>query len=284
MCVTSNGTPLAFERHFGRGRIIAIRSPTPALNGALAWSDNAAIMLSLAGDGPVLFDEWSHGQPRDDSVMGMIVQVGLWPVLLQAVVALLLYVWSTAGYRRIDPPAVHRRPSSHDQVRTLGYLYGRSLSPGVAASRIYTEVLSRVATAERCSPSQVQARLAASRPEAAQRLQRILADVASAAQTEGPTCAKCGYLLAGSVGEACPDCGAPIPLKTRERIAATPVDVLSRRDTDLQPKAGGVLGLYYKIVGSKPNPSHVVDDILARAITDSHQLALEITRGRRNPR
>ena len=284
ICVTENGVPLAFEQRFGQGRIVVIRSPTPALNRALAWSDNAAILLSLAGNGPVLFDEWSHNQPRDDSVMGMIYQVGLWPVLAQSVAALLVYVWSTLGYRRIDPPANNRRPSSRDQIRTLGYLYGRSLGPGTASTRVYTEVLSRVASAVRCSPSQVQARLAAVNPAAAQRLTRILADVAQAAQTEGPACLKCGYSLAGATGTDCPDCGTLIPQQTRVRIAATPVDVLSRTSADEKPRSRGIVGLFQKATGSQPHPSHLIDDILIRALTDSHHLALEITRDRRNTR
>lgn len=282
LCVTDRGVPLAVEQRIGRGRIVVIRAPSPALNRALVWSDNAAILLALAGNGPVLLDEWSHGQARDDSVMGMIYQVGLWPVLAQAIAALLLYVWSTLGYRRIDPAQTARRPSSRDQIRTLGFLYSRSLRPGNAATRVHTEVLSRVAGAARCSPSQVQARLASSNPEAAQKLARILADVAFAAQTEGPTCLRCGYSLAGSTSAQCPDCGAMIPDKTRKLIAETPVDVLTRAPAEDAPKPRGVFGVFHKVTGAAPRPSQLIDDILIRALTASHQLALEITRDRRN--
>ena len=53
--------PLVVTARAGRGTVVALADPSPLQNRRLAYADNAALGLALAGDRPVAFLETVHG-------------------------------------------------------------------------------------------------------------------------------------------------------------------------------------------------------------------------------
>ena len=103
---TDEGPVVAGEDRVGEGKLVIVGSTTPALNHSLGNVGNLEFLLTEIGNGPVIFDEWSHGIGRQATVMGFLRDVGLIPVLIQLAFVLLLYVRSTSGLRRdADTPA-----------------------------------------------------------------------------------------------------------------------------------------------------------------------------------
>ncbi len=88
---------VAGEYRVGKGKLVVVGSTTPALNQSLGDVANLDFLLTEIGNGPVIFDEWSHGIGRQATVMGFLRDVGLLPVLIQLVFVMILYVWSTSG-------------------------------------------------------------------------------------------------------------------------------------------------------------------------------------------
>lgn len=136
----------------GKGRAIFVGAPTPALNGELGTGGNLDFIVRLVGAEPVIIDEWSHGFGHSDTIIGLIKNAGLWPIILQILFVVILYSWSTYGHQRADEPAITRRRSVAEQVETLGHLYGQALSLDETRRRVHDEVISRVAKALRCTP------------------------------------------------------------------------------------------------------------------------------------
>lgn len=154
------GQVVAGRQQVGAGELIVIGAPTPALNDGLLRGDNVELMLELLGDGPVLFDEWSLGVGQHHTMLELIRRAGLMPVVLQGLLALVMYHWST---RRQGPPSDEtrrRRRSSVEQVQTLGYLYSRSLSDEEVRQRVVAEAQRRLATALRCNVAKIPERAA----------------------------------------------------------------------------------------------------------------------------
>ena len=119
--------PLALRR--GMGRIVVIPDPTPALNFALASADNADFLLSLLGDGPVYFDEYSLGLGQEDSTLDWIRRQGLVPFLLQALLALFLLARSAdSDFGHAASAAPDGETPAAEQIRVLAGLYEKTLS------------------------------------------------------------------------------------------------------------------------------------------------------------
>jgi len=167
------GDVVAAEARYGKGRLVVVGAPTPALNSGLDLGGNLEWILDLVGQGPVLVDDWSHGIGHEDTLIGCIREIGLTPVLFQLAFVLGLYLWSTRGHRRPDRPEVSRSRSIAEQIETLGYLYRQALSREEAVRRVRREVLRRVAEALGCSPEDVEAGRAKVPPAAARRVQSI---------------------------------------------------------------------------------------------------------------
>lgn len=143
----------------GNGRLIVIGAPTLALNHTIGQADDLSVLLELLGDGPVTFDEWSHGVGHIGTIMELIRDFGLLPVVAQVVLVILVYHWSTRGYRRVDRDRPPRPRASIEQVQTLGYLYQQGMSLDATAARVRDEVRRRLAEAWRCAPDRLEPRM-----------------------------------------------------------------------------------------------------------------------------
>ncbi|MFP4055246.1 MAG: hypothetical protein ACLF0G_00075 [Candidatus Brocadiia bacterium] len=170
---TAAGRVVAAEIAHGEGRLIVVAAPTPALNHALGEGGNLDFLLALAGEGPVILDEWAHGIGHKGTVLGLIRRFGLLPVLGQVVLVLALYVWSTRGHPRPPSDQPLRRRSVVEQVQTLGFLYRRTLSPEETARRVRREALRRLADGLHCSPEELEAGSAKLPPQEARQVAAV---------------------------------------------------------------------------------------------------------------
>jgi hypothetical protein len=152
------GRPVAAEVRHGQGRLVVVGAPTPALNGGLPEGGNLEFLLALAGDGPVILDDWSHGIGHEGTIVGLIRKFGLVPLIGQMLFVLALYVWSTRGHHRAERHEPRRRRSTAEQVATLGYLYARTLSRSETVRRVRREVVGRLSDALGAAPEAVEAR------------------------------------------------------------------------------------------------------------------------------
>lgn len=168
---------VAAQIRIGKGKLIVVCAPEPALNGMLGSANNLDFLLSIVGNGPVILDEWSHGLGKEPTIMGLIHEVGLFPLLFQIAGIVLLYIWSTAGYARRDYHQNRRRRSSAEQIQTLGYLYERSFNSEITRQRIDTEVRRRLSSALRCSPQDLPVSLKNVSNEIRDKTQRLLSQL-----------------------------------------------------------------------------------------------------------
>jgi hypothetical protein len=143
---------VAAQLRIGKGKFIIVGAPEPAMNGMLDQSNNLDFLLQLVGNGPVLLDEWSHGLGKEPTIMGLLHEAGLLPLLFQLGGLVILYVWSTAGFARRDHTTHARRRSGAEQIQTLGFLYERSFNREMTRERIIAEVKQRISSALRCAP------------------------------------------------------------------------------------------------------------------------------------
>jgi hypothetical protein len=208
----------------GRGKLIVIGAPTPVLNGFIGQRGNLDVILSLIGDGPVIFDEWSHGIGHDVTVIGFIHDVGLLPLLVQLVFIVLLYVWSTSGHRRNDPPPSVRQRSSIEQIQTLGYLYSRSFDCDTTFKQVHMEVRRRLSEAMRCQPAELTARSASLDPELRRRFNELMEQISRNQPEHRVPCPQCQYELFSLTSDRCPECGTPISPELRHRIEQAAVE------------------------------------------------------------
>jgi hypothetical protein len=251
---------VAGELEIGRGKLIVVGAPTPALNGMLADEGNLDFLLGIIGKGPVIIDEWSHGIGHEATIIGFIHEAGLFPVLLQLAFLAILYSWSSMGHHRSDNLMPARQRSSIEQVETLGFLYSRSLGEDVTFNRINSEVNRRLAEAFRCAPGEVNARLATLKPNLRGMADSIAQRLAQIRPEHGPRCLGCGYDLSMNETGQCPECGATIPIELRQRI----------RDAGSE---------------NLPGPKRArlrLDRAMADVLSLSYQLAQEVQRERRS--
>jgi hypothetical protein len=97
------GGALALETPVGRGSLVLLASTAALHNADLAYADDAAFALDLAGSdrAPVTFDEYDHGLGRAGT--GLAGLPSHWKVaLLLTLLAVLAWMWSAA--RRFGPP------------------------------------------------------------------------------------------------------------------------------------------------------------------------------------
>lgn len=244
----------------GLGQLVVVASPSAALNTTLGRQSNLDFILAVIGQGPVWFDEWSHGIGTQGTVIGIMKSMGLIPVIVQVAFVIALYHWSTLGHRHHSEQCVGRRRSSVEQVVTLGYLYHQSMSTSEIKRRARQEILHRIALALRCAPADIDRQLASLHPpEMADRIRDLLARLPQPVRPDDPHCPRCGYNLLGSRGDACPDCGAAVAGNLRRRLA-----------TESQHPAQRA---------NRPDTSHA-ESHAARLLTLSHQLARELNRER----
>jgi hypothetical protein len=258
-------------RPAGKGRLIAVSSPTPILNARLVDAANLEFVMALLGPpaegkgGQVLFDEWSHGLGHGGTMIGFIRDVGLLPVVLQLMAVVALYVWATSGYSGPPREAVRRRRSSAEQIETLGHLYGQSLREGLVVEKVYEEVRRRLAGVLRCAPADVEAAAGRAGPAAEARVRGILERFESIGRGAGAGahCESCGFNLAHNQTGRCPECGAAISWQLKERIERT-------NAASAIPERPEAAGLQQRRVYAR----------LAAALRDSYQFVQEHTRDR----
>jgi len=252
-------TVVAGELPVGKGRLIVVGAPTPALNGTLGEEGNLDFLLETIGKGPVILDEWSHGVGHEATIIGFLWQAGLVPVLAQIAFLGILYGWSFMGFRPPEAGVAARQRSSSEQIETLGFLYGQSLSLAAARSRVDVEVRRRLAEALRCQPGEVEERVRKLEPGLRGRCEALLQRLSELRKLDAPRCKTCGYDLSMNVSGRCPECGTDLPVELRRRIAA---------EGAVKPAA----------VERRKARS---DKALADLLTWSNELALEVHRERR---
>ena len=147
--ISEQGVTVGAEVSWGQGQVVYVSAPTVALNGWILEGGNVEFLLQGIGSGPVLFDEYSHGLGRGGTLIELISQLGLLPLLFQLILVLVLYSWSTHGHPRFEIGNALRRRSSVEQVETLGFLYEQSLSKEETWLRVEEEAKSRLAGALR---------------------------------------------------------------------------------------------------------------------------------------
>lgn len=255
---------VAGEFRHGSGRVIIVSAPTPALNHWLGEAGNLVFMLYAVGDGAVLFDEWSHGIGHAGTVIQLIRQMGLTPMLCQLALLVLVYRWRTRGSVSTPQPAAQPVRSIRDQISTLGHLYRQSLSAEECVRRVNEEVRRRLADALRCKVDAIEEHLNKSTTEPAERARDLLAQLQTASLRYQPRCTSCGYNLTASTSQRCPECDAWIPLMTRQRIEAVHAAATAARPKGSQKPS------------EQTRPSHGRD--LTRFLSVSHQIAKDLRR------
>ncbi len=246
---------VAAEYRVGRGRLILVGAPTPALNHTIGSEANLNFLLAAIGSGPVIIDEWSHGIGHHATIMGFILSAGLLPMLLQVVFVIGLFVWGTVAYRGgTENDVIARSRSGIEQIETLGFLYDRSLGREVTYERVKLEVDRRLTEALRCREKDIASRIALKSPDVQSRYARLcerLEEVRPAYEVRCPTCR---YDLRGNQTGRCPECGEAIPIDVHRRLTEA-----SEKDPRPQSR---------KSIRS--------DAALVEALTLSHKLSEEI--------
>ena len=141
--------PLALEIPVGRGRLIAVADAGLFSNAGLARAENAVFLADLLAHysrpgGPILFDEYHHGDVADNpggsvwEALGRPLQLALIQVFLAALCLMVLL----GG--RFGPPIPSGRDlarSSADYVASLANLYRRAEASGTALETLYRQFL-----------------------------------------------------------------------------------------------------------------------------------------------
>ncbi|MBX9656716.1 DUF4350 domain-containing protein [bacterium] len=152
---------LGWTRRHGAGEVIVIGSPTLALNGWLSDRGNIELLLKLSEGKTVYLDEWAHGFGSGGTIVGLLRDFGLTPLLLQLAFVVGLFAWNGRGQKLTDPPMKHRGRSSVEQIKTLGYLYSQSMNPKRSLELVNKEVRRRLTEKYHTTPEQLPHRLTA---------------------------------------------------------------------------------------------------------------------------
>jgi hypothetical protein len=152
--------PVAIERTLGKGRVIFVGSPWPALNGGIGAVNNLDFLRAIIGNRPVILDQWSLGVGHNYTTLDILRRYGLMPALLELVLLLIAYAWSCRGYPPVKSGASGTMTrSSVEHIAMLGRLYEGALSEMEIFQRVNQEVRLRLALALRCRPDQIEERI-----------------------------------------------------------------------------------------------------------------------------
>ena len=128
----------------GRGRVALLADVSPLQNRLLDRADNAALALSLAGDGPVTFVESVHGYGRGTGLAALPARFR-WALILLALAAL---GYMLARGRRFGPPEAERRelpPPRRAYVDALAATLARGRRREEAVAPVRAAARSRLA-------------------------------------------------------------------------------------------------------------------------------------------
>lgn len=145
LAISSDGRVLAAEVRLGRGRFVAITSPYVATNGGLGKGDNGLFLARVLGqDGRALhFDEFHHGFNNDRSLAGYLRQSGLWVVVAQLALLLLLLGWRAQNRFGAPLPWFEEElRGTGDYLKAMSQIYQRG-HHGDHALRVMVEDLER---------------------------------------------------------------------------------------------------------------------------------------------
>lgn len=257
------GHVVAWSMNVGKGRLVVLGSPDVALNHAVDQGGNLPFLLASIGSGPVVLDEWSHGIGHATTVMELIREAGLVPVVLQLLFLLGLYIWSVSGQARPECASLERIRSSAEQIRTLGYLYRMSLNLREVFARTRVEVLRRLSQTTGTAPDALEALHQREPDRLPPTANRVLGDLGQAAY-EVALRADCRVAdLQSRVMEA----GARLRKRRRDR---------DEREAKKTPHADDE--------ETRQAPDTGIEARLARMLTRSYLLAKEKQRGKRTHR
>jgi hypothetical protein len=130
--------PTLLRVPLGKGDVILLAAPGALQNRGLMAPGNLDLLQRLAaGRDPVVFDEDSHGLGHSLGVLDVLLEHGLGPALLLAVLAGL--AGALRARRRLgpaEPEAEDTRSDAVDLVDSLAQLYARAITRGEAL-RLY---------------------------------------------------------------------------------------------------------------------------------------------------
>ena len=132
--------PALVRLPLGKGELILLAAPSALQNRGLSAAGNLALLQQLAaGREPVVFDEESHGLGHSLGVLDVLLEHGLGPAFVLAVLA------GAMGAARArmrlgpaEPEAEDTRSDAVDLVPSLAHLYARAMTRGEAL-RLYRE-------------------------------------------------------------------------------------------------------------------------------------------------
>lgn len=143
----------------GKGALIVVGDPDIVSNSAILKGENLEFVRSFLGDGPVLFDEYSHGLRREGTLTGLLKEFSLIPFLCQIAVVFALYFLAHRARRASVSEPAERSRSTLQQIAMLSGLYRASLTKKETEDRVRSEVERRLGTILGASVGEVGKRL-----------------------------------------------------------------------------------------------------------------------------
>jgi hypothetical protein len=179
--------PAAALLPYGQGRIIIVGAPELAMNRNLAVADNARFWLSLlgtvAGTGPLAFDEFHHGFTGQRSLGEFAARYGLHFAVGQLLLGVALWALALRRFGRPRPPEEELRVGSTDALFATSRLYREGKhhahAAGSIARQLAVELAAKAGVSGHLDPAEIGAALEV---RGRKDLARALLDVSAAAR------------------------------------------------------------------------------------------------------
>jgi Domain of unknown function (DUF4350) len=147
--VESVDGPLVWRVAVGDGQVLLLSDSRLVSNWALAGADNAYLLEWLAqlsaGDGPILFEEFSHGYTTATSLPRLLLRPPLLFVTLQVLLVLAtLVAWRAVRFGPPRPAPRGDRRYKAEHVEAVADLHRRGLHSTGAAGRLRMSLLTRL--------------------------------------------------------------------------------------------------------------------------------------------
>lgn len=148
--LTSSEGTLGLTAPYGRGRVVLLGISEALTNEALSDGGGlvfARLLRAFAPDGTVWFDEYHLGMGERRSLIGYVRDLGYAPLLMQAIAALLLGLFSFAvrvGPAQSAAPSVQTRVE-RSFLEALSALFQRSQDTRAALQMLAEDALARIA-------------------------------------------------------------------------------------------------------------------------------------------
>jgi hypothetical protein len=132
--------PVVVEYRVGEGSVLWLAEPGPLTNAGLKEEGNLEFLLSAVGrpeDNNVLWDEYVHGHEQQRAASRKSRKIIGWIFLQLAVFGTAILATYSRRSGPLWTPAIERRLSPLEFVRTLGVLYERANAGSVAIQIFY---------------------------------------------------------------------------------------------------------------------------------------------------